>query len=172
MWPFKKPELNGNLIVSVRYMYSDCSMDISDKFMKTLTRKQIRMLNNTRDIRHDEISCDADLLNKQEKLAEKDRIKKVAKQKLAYHMAEELDHNISGGEEYKQYFNNNLGKTVLTEDEEKRVMEMLGEIATKKEEIEEKIGKLPRHTIWFNRNEMENIMTELLTKSASNDNKK
>ncbi len=153
-------------------MYSDCSIDISDKFMKTLTREQIRMLNNTRDIRRDEISCDEDLLKKQEKLVEKDRIKSAAKEKRTYHMEEELDHNISGGEEYKQYFNNNLGKTVLTEDEEKRVMEMLGEIATKKEEIEEKIGKLPRHTIWFNKNEMENIMTELLTKSASNDNKK
>ena len=142
MWLFRKPELNGNLIVSVRYMYSDCSMDISDKFMKTLTRKQIRMLNNTRDIRHDDLCRDYELLDKQGKQAERDRIKKAAKEKCTYHWVTELDHNISGGEEYQQYFNNNLDKTVLTEDEEKRLMNMLACFNKKETEIHERLDEL------------------------------
>ena len=142
MWLFRKPELNGNLIVSVRYMYSDCSIDISDKFMKTLTREQIRMLNNTRDIRHDDLCLDYELLDKQGKRAERDRIKKAAKEKCTYHWAKELDHNISGGEEYQQYFNNNVDKAVLTEDEEKRLWNMLAGFNKKESEINERLGEL------------------------------
>jgi len=142
MWPFRKPELNGNLIVSVRYVYSDCSMDISDKFMKTLTGKQIRMLNNTRDIRHDDLCHDYDLLINQGKQAERDRIKKAANEKRTYHWAKELDHNISGGEEYQQYFNNNRDKVMLTADEEKRLMKMLSGFNKKEAEIHERLDEL------------------------------
>ena len=65
MWPFKKPKLNGNLIFLVAYMNSDYEMDISKEFAKTLTRKQIKMLNKTCDFRRDDFNCDTELLKEQ-----------------------------------------------------------------------------------------------------------
>ena len=166
MWPFKKPELNGNLIISVRYMYSDCSMDISDKFMKTLTRKQIRMLNNTHDIHHDDLRCDAELLREQEEKVEKDRVKSVAKEKRTYHMAEELDHNISGGEEYQQYFNNNVDKMLLTKEEEEKLLKTFSDFREKIKKYQEEVNNNPEI-----RNEIMKKYANKFLKSAGNGNK-
>ena len=167
MWPFKKPELNGNLIVSVRYMYSDCSMDISDKFMKTLTRKQIRMLNNTHDIHHDDLRCDAELLREQEANVEKDRIKSAANEKRGYHVVKELDHNISGGEEYQQYFNNNVDKMLLTDEEEERLLKTFSDFREKIKKYQEEVNKNPEI-----RNEIMKKYASGFLKSASNGDKK
>ena len=173
MWPFKKPELNGNLIVSVRYMYSDCSMDISDKFMKTLTRKQIRMLNNTRDVRHDEITCDADLLNKQEKLAEKDRIKKAADSKRKDGF-EEKDHNLNGtpydsDSEYAQFIKNNAEKMLLTDEEEEKLLKTFADFRDRIIKAQDELAKKP-HTI----SSEENLkgFADMFLKSAKNGDKK
>lgn len=142
MWPFKKPKLNGNLIFLVAYRNSDYEMDISKEFAKTLTRKQIKMLNETCDIRREDLRCDAELLMEQENQVKKDKIKKAANEKRTYHWAKELDHNISGDEEYQQYFNNNLDKSMLTADEEKRLMKMLSGFSKKEAEIHERLDEL------------------------------
>ena len=167
MWPFKKPELNGNLIFLVAYRNSDYEMDISKEFVKTLTRKQIKMLNKTCDFRRDDFRCDTELLKEQEKQAEKDRVKSVAKQIRGYHMAEELDHNISGDEEYQQYFNNNLDKAVLTDEEEEKLLKTFADYRERIKKYQEEVDKSPELT-----KKISKEYADAFLKSASNGKKK
>ena len=167
MWPFKKPELNGNLIFLVAYKNSDYEMDISKEFAKTLTRKQIKMLNETCDIRREDLRCDAELLREQEEKVEKDRVKSVAKEKRTYHMAEELDHNISGGEEYQQYFNNNVDKMLLTKEEEEKLLKTFSDFREKIKKYQEEVNNNPEI-----RNEIMKKYANKFLKSASNGDKK
>lgn len=147
MWPFKKPGLNGDLIFLVAYRNSDYEMDISKEFVKTLTRKQIRMLNETCDLSREGFYCDTELLRGQEKRVEKDRIKAAADSKRKDKF-EEKDHNLNGGpyehdSEYAQYVKNNADKAFLNEDEEKRLMEMFGKIQEKIADTQEKLKTEP-----------------------------
>ena len=123
MWPFKKPELNGNLIFSVRYMYSDCSMDISDKFMKTLTRKQIKMLNAFAEDAH-----------------RSENLEKEIEEEMHQEFTDE--ERIKSDEDYANYLNNNHDKAMLTEDEEKRLMNMLAGFNKKESEINKRLSEL------------------------------
>ncbi len=172
MWPFKKPELNGNLLFLVAYRNSDYQMDISEKFMKTLTRKQIRLLNKTFDIKTEEWKCDAELLREQEKQAAKDKVKSIADSKRKDEF-EEKDHNLNGtpydsDSDYAQYIKNNAGKAMLSPEEEERLMKMFSGIQSKIKDAQEKIKTEP-HTK-YQKDVIENI-SEFFLNSAKDDKK-
>jgi ABC-type branched-subunit amino acid transport system substrate-binding protein len=173
MWPFKKPKLNGNLIFLVAYRNSDYEMDISQEFAKTLTRKQIKMLNKTCDFRHDDFHCDTELLKEQEKQAEKDRIKVAADSKRKDGF-EEKDHNLNGSpydsdSEYAQFVKNNAEKMLLTDDEEKKLLKTFADFHDRIMKAQDELAKKP-HTISSEENLKE--FADMFLKSASNGNKK
>lgn len=172
MWPFKKPELNGNLLFLVAYRNSDYQMDISEKFMKTLTRKQIRLLNKTFDIKTEEWKCDAELLREQEKQAAKDKVKSIADEKRKDNF-EEKDHNLGGSavdldSDYAQYIKNNADKAMLSPEEEERLMKMFSGIQSKIKDAQEKIKTEP-HTK-YQKDVIENI-SEFFLNSAKDGKK-
>ena len=169
MWPFKKPKLNGNLIFLVAYMNSDYEMDISKEFAKTLTRKQIKMLNKTCDFRRDDFNCDTELLKEQEKQVEMDRVKYAADKKRTYNSAKELDHNISGKEEYQQYFNNNIDKMLLTDEEEGKLIMLFSEYGEKVKKAQAELANNP-HTGFSEENVKK--AAEMFLKSAKPGNDK
>lgn len=173
MWPFKKPKLNGNLIFLVAYRNSDYEMDISKEFAKTLTRKQIRMLNKTCDIRREDLRCDGELLMEQEKQVEKDRIKVAADSKRKDGF-EEKDHNLNGSpydsdSEYAQFVKNNAEKMLLTDDEEKKLLKTFADFHDRIMKAQDELAKKP-HTISSEENLKE--FADMFLKSASNGNKK
>ena len=150
MWPFKKPELNGNLIFLVAYRNSDYEMDISKEFAKTLTRKQIKMLNKTCDFRRDDFRCDTELLKEQEKQVERDRIKEAADSKRK-DVFEEKDHNLNGtpydsDSEYAQFIKNNAEKMLLTDEEEERLLKTFADFRDRIIKAQDELAKKP-HTI-------------------------
>lgn len=167
MWPFKKPKLNGNLIFLVAYRNSDYEMDISKEFVKTLTRKQIKMLNETCDIRSEDLRYDAELLKAQERQIERDRIEAVAREKRGNHFAEELDHNISGGEEYQQYFNNNVDKMLLTDDEEEKLLKTFADYRERIKKYQEEVNNNPEI-----RERISKKYADMFLKSAGGGNEK
>ena len=173
MWPFKKPELNGNLIFLVAYRNSDYEMDISKEFAKTLTRKQIKMLNKTCNFSRDDFRCDTELLMEQEKQVEKDRINAAADSKRKDGF-EEKDHNLNGApydsdSEYAQFIRNNAEKMLMTDEEEERLLKTFADFRDKIVKAQDELAKKP-HTI---QNE-ENLkgFADMFLKSASNGDKK
>ena len=173
MWPFKKPKLNGNLLFLVAYRNSDYEMDISKEFVKTLTRKQIKMLNKTCDFCRDDFRCDTELLKEQEKQVEKDRIKEAADSKRKDGF-EEKDHNLNGtpydsDSEFAQFIRNNAGKMLLTDEEEERLLKTFADFRDRIMKAQDELAKEP-HTISSEENLKE--FADMFLKSASNGKKK
>ena len=173
MWPFKKPKLNGNLLFLVAYRNSDYEMDISKEFAKTLTRKQIKMLNKTCDLRREDLRCDAELLKEQEKQAEKDKIKEAADSKRKDEF-EEKDHNLNGSpydsdSEYAQFIKNNTEKMLLTDEEEERLLKTFADFRDRIVKAQDELAKNP-HTISDKENLKE--IADMFLKSASKGDKK
>ena len=171
MWPFKKPELNGNLLFLVAYRNSDYEMDISKEFAKTLTRKQIKMLNKTCDFRRDDFHCDTELLKEQEKQVEKDRIKEAADSKRKDEF-EEKDHNLNGSpydsdSEYAQFIRNNTEKMLLTDDEEEKLLKTFADYGERIKKYQEEVNNNPEI-----RERISKKYADMFLKSASNGNKK
>lgn len=171
MWPFKKPELNGNLLFLVAYRNSDYQMDISKKFMKTLTRKQIKMLNKTIDLKNEEWKCDTELLKEQEKLVKKNKIREVADSKRKEEF-EEKDHNLNGSpydsdSEYAQFIKNNAEKMLLTDEEEEKLLKTFADYREKIKKYQEEVDKNPELT---KKNSKE--YADAFLKSASNGKEK
>ena len=173
MWPFKKPKLNGDLIFLVAYRNSDYEMDISKEFIKTLTRKQIKMLNKTCDFRRDDFRCDTELLKEQEKQVEKDRIKEAADSKRKDEF-EEKDHNLNGEywdpeSDYSMYIKNNKDKAMLTPEEEEKLLKTFSDLRERIAKAQEELAKKP-HTIQNEENLKE--FADMFLKSATNKKKK
>ena len=173
MWPFKKPELNGNLIFLVAYRNSDYEMDISKEFAKTLTRKQIKMLNKTCDFRRDDFHCDTELLKEQEKQVEKDRIKEAADSKRKDEF-EEKDHNLNGSSwdsdsDYAHFIKNNAEKMLLTDEEEGKLIMLFSEYGEKVKKAQAELANNP-HTGFSEENVKK--AAEMFLKSAKPGNDK
>lgn len=171
MWPFKKPELNGNLIFLVAYRNSDYEMDISKEFVKTLTRKQIKMLNKTCDLRREDLRCDAELLKEQEKQVEKDRIKEAADSKRKDEF-EEKDHNLNGSpygsdSEYAQFIKNNAEKMLLTDDEEEKLLKTFADYCERIKKYQEEVNNNPEI-----RERISKKYADMFLKSAGGGNEK
>lgn len=106
-----------------------------EKFIATLTRKQIRMLNSFAADAHRsdnlEKEVEADMYDEYAK-AIHEEMKKNVENKLKGCFTDE-DH-IRTGEDYYNYLNNNRDKAMLTDEENERLMGMLSGFVKRKAE--------------------------------------
>lgn len=141
---FKKPELSVEVLFDIHTYnrYGKETMN-PDKFIATLTRKQIKMLNA--------FAADAHRSDKLEKEIEeemhKDYIEVVGEmrqQEIEHKLSEEFteEDHIRTNEDYAAYLNNNRDKAMLTADEEQRLMKMLAGFNKRETEIHERLDEL------------------------------
>lgn len=141
---FKKPELSVEVLFDIHTYnrYGKETMN-PDKFIATLTRKQIKMLNA--------FAADAHRSENLEKEIEEEMHKEyievvgeMRQQEIDHKLSEEFteEDHIRTNEDYAAYLNNNRDKAMLTEDEEKRLKAMLFGFSKKEAEINEKLEKL------------------------------
>lgn len=144
MWPFTKPQLSTDVLFDIHTYnrYGKETMN-PDKFIESLTRKQIKMLNA--------FSADAHRSDKLEKEIEQEMHQEYAtvvgemrqqeiEKKLGDTFGDE-DH-IRTDEDYANYLNNNRDKAMLTADEEQRLMKMLAGFNKRETEIHERLDEL------------------------------
>ena len=141
---FKKPELSVDVLFDIHTYnrYGKETMN-PEKFIATLTRKQIKMLNA--------FAADAHRSENLEKEIEEEMHKEyievvgeMRQQEIDHKLSEEFteEDHIRTNEDYAAYLNNNRDKAMLTEDEEKRLKAMLFGFSKKEAEINEKLEKL------------------------------
>ena len=141
---FKKPELSVDVLFDIHTYnrYGKETMN-PEKFIATLTRKQIKMLNA--------FAADAHRSENLEKEIEEEMHKEyievvgeMRQQEIDHKLSEEFteEDHIRTDEDYAAYLNNNRDKAMLTADEEKRLMAMLTGFNRKEVEIKEKLDKL------------------------------
>ena len=141
---FKKPELSVDVLFDIHTYnrYGKETMN-PEKFIATLTRKQIKMLNAFAADAHRSENLEKEI----EKEMHKDYIEVVGEmrqQEIDHKLSEEFteEDHIRTDEDYAAYLNNNRDKAMLTADEEKRLMAMLTGFNRKEVEIKEKLDKL------------------------------
>ena len=148
---FRKPELRVDVLFDI-HTYNRYGKETMNplKFIDSLTRKQIRMLNR--------FAAEAHRSDELEKEIEKEMHDEYVKT-VGELQQEEIEQKMSGefteaerihdGEDYANYLNNNKDKAMLTDEENQKLMAMLSGIATKKDEIikelneKEKKGEIP-----------------------------
>ena len=141
---FKKPELSVDVLFDIHTYnrYGKERMN-PEKFIATLTRKQIKMLNAFAADAHRSENLEKEI----EEEMHKDYIEVVGEmrqQEIDHKLSEEFteEDHIRTDEDYAAYLNNNRDKAMLTADEEKRLMAMLTGFNRKEVEIKEKLDKL------------------------------
>ena len=143
-WPFKKPELSVDVLFDI-HTYNRYGKETlnPDKFIATLTRKQIKMLNA--------FAADAHRSENLEKEIEQEMheeyitaVGELQQEEINHKLSDsfsEADH-IRTDEDYANYLNNNRDKAMLTADEEQRLMKMLAGFNKRETEIHERLDEL------------------------------
>ena len=130
MWPFTKPQLSTDVLFDI-HTYNRYGKETMkpDRFIETLTRKQIRMLNT--------FASDAHRSDRLEEEVEKemhreysDAIKEIRREDVNRKLCGEFDEvdHIGTAADYANYLNNNRDKAVLSKEEEERLMNMLSRL--------------------------------------------
>lgn len=144
MWPFTKPQLSTDVLFDIHTYnrYGKETMN-PDKFIESLTRKQIKMLNT--------FSADAHRSDKLEKEIE-DEMHQEYIEVIGEMRQKEVEHKLSDtfkeedhirtNEDYANYLNNNRDKAMLTADEESRLLKMLSGFNKKENEIHKRLDEL------------------------------
>lgn len=171
---FKKPELRVDVLFDIHTFNKNGKETMNpEKFVQSLTRKQIKMLNA--------FSADAhrsdQLVGEIEEDMHREYVKAVGEIRQ-----EELEKKLNGefteaerihdDQDYANYLNNNKDMALLSEDEEKKLMDMLSGFAKKKTEINARLDEMEKDgTISKSQAKMAKKMTDFITKSAKELNK-
>ena len=144
MWLFRKPELSTDVLFDIHTYnrYGKETMN-PDKFIESLTRKQIRMLNTftARAHRTDDLEKELEQEMHDEYMT---AFREMRQQEIEHKFSDEFkeEDHIRTVEDYANYLNNNRDKAMLTADEEKRLMNMLAGFNKKETEIHERLDEL------------------------------
>ena len=171
---FKKPELRNDVFFDIHTFnkYGKETMN-PDKFIASLTRKQIKMLNA--------FSADAHRSDQLEGEIEEDMhreyvkaVGEIRQEELEKMMSDTFTEaeRIHDDQDYANYLNNNRDMALLSEDEEKKLMDMLSGFAKKKNEINARLDEMEKDgAISKSQAKMAKKMTDFITKSAKELNK-